>query len=73
MTITNKAQGQSLNITGVDPRRDCFSPMGSCMWPAPRLLSPDRLVTLQPESKTKIVVFKEVMAYKIVKTLNSKG
>jgi len=51
MTI-NKAQGQSLKVAGVDLRSDCFS-HGQLYVACSRVSSPDGLVILQPEGRTK--------------------
>ena len=59
MTI-NKAQGQSLTVCGVDLRNDCFS-HGQLYVACSRVSSPDSLVILQPEKKTKNIVYKEVL------------
>lgn len=59
MTI-NKAQGQTLKVAGVDLRNDCFS-HGQLYVACSRVSSPDGLVILQPESKTKNVVYREVL------------
>lgn len=59
MTI-NKAQGQSLKMAGVDLREDCFS-HGQLYVACSRVSTPDSLVILQPEGKTKNFVYKEVL------------
>ncbi|XP_053595510.1 uncharacterized protein LOC128667831 [Microplitis demolitor] len=60
MTI-NKAQGQSLKLAGVDLRNDCFS-HGQFYVACSRVSSPDNLIILQPEKKTKNIVYKEVLS-----------
>ncbi|XP_053595501.1 uncharacterized protein LOC128667822 [Microplitis demolitor] len=60
MTI-NKAQGQSLKLAGVDLRHDCFS-HGQFYVACSRVSSPDNLIILQPEKKTKNIVYKEVLS-----------
>ncbi|XP_053598602.1 uncharacterized protein LOC106693789 [Microplitis demolitor] len=61
MTI-NKAQGQSLKLAGVDLRHDCFS-HGQFYVACSRVSSPDNLIILQPEKKTKNIVYKEVLSF----------
>ncbi|XP_074115778.1 ATP-dependent DNA helicase PIF1-like [Cotesia typhae] len=60
MTI-NKAQGQSLKMAGVDLRNNCFS-HGQLYVACSRVSSPENLVILQPDNKTKNVVYKEVLS-----------
>ncbi|XP_057341623.1 ATP-dependent DNA helicase pif1-like [Microplitis mediator] len=60
MTI-NKAQGQSLKLAGVDLRHDCFS-HGQFYVACLRVSSLDNLIILQPEKKTKNIVYKEVLS-----------
>ena len=57
----NKAQGQSLKVAGVDLTSDCFS-HGQLYVACSRVSSPDSLVILQPERKTRNVVYKEVLS-----------
>ncbi|XP_060874712.1 ATP-dependent DNA helicase pif1-like [Metopolophium dirhodum] len=59
MTI-NKAQGQSFKVAGVDLRNDCFS-HGQLYVACSRVSSPDSLVILLPEGRTKNIVYKEVL------------
>ena len=59
MTI-NKAQGQSLKLVGVDLRDHCFS-HGQLYVACSRVSSSDSLVILQPDGKTKNIVYKEVL------------
>uniref|UniRef100_A0A2S2NQ10 ATP-dependent helicase RRM3 n=1 Tax=Schizaphis graminum TaxID=13262 RepID=A0A2S2NQ10_SCHGA len=59
MTI-NKAQGQSLKVAGVDLRNDCFS-HGQLYVACSRVSSPDSLVILLPEGRTKNIVYKKVL------------
>lgn len=59
MTI-NKYQGESLKLAGVDLRNDCFS-HGQLYVACSRVSFSDSLVILQPENKTKNVVYKEVL------------
>lgn len=59
MTI-NKAQGQSLKVAGVDLRNDCFS-HGQLYVACSRVCSPDSMVILSPEGRTKNIVYKEVL------------
>ncbi|XP_008181052.1 uncharacterized protein LOC103308787 [Acyrthosiphon pisum] len=59
MTI-NKAQGQSLKVAGVDLRNDCFS-HGQLYVACSRVSSPDSLIILSPEGRTKNIVYKEVL------------
>ena len=56
MTI-NKAQGQSLKLAGVDLRDHCF-PHGQLYVACSRVSSSDSLVILQPDGKTKNIVYK---------------
>lgn len=58
MTI-NKAQGQTLKVAGIDLRNDCFS-HGQLYVACSRVSDCDSLYILQPESKTRNVVYKEV-------------
>lgn len=58
MTV-NKAQGQTLDVAGVDLRNDCFS-HGQLYVACSRVSSSDSLDILQPEGKTKNVVYKEI-------------
>ncbi|XP_054260247.1 uncharacterized protein LOC128984902 [Macrosteles quadrilineatus] len=60
MTI-NKAQGQSLKMAGVDLRNDCFS-HGQLYVACSRVSSPGSLVILQPEERTKNIVYVEVLS-----------
>ncbi|XP_044591485.1 ATP-dependent DNA helicase PIF6-like [Cotesia glomerata] len=59
MTI-NKAQGQSLKLAGVDLQSDCFS-HGQFYVACSRVSSYEDLIILQPEKRTKNVVYKEVL------------
>ncbi|XP_025424420.1 uncharacterized protein LOC112693526 [Sipha flava] len=56
----NKAQGQSLKVAGVDLRNECFS-HGQLHVACSRVSSPDSLVILSPEGRTKNIVYKEVL------------
>lgn len=58
MTIT-KAQGQSMKVTGVDLRSDCCS-HGQLYVGCSRVSYSDSLAILQPEGKTRNVVYREV-------------
>lgn len=60
MTI-NKAQGQSLKVAGVDLRTDCFS-HGQLYVACSRVSSSDSLTILQPDKKTKNIVYREVLS-----------
>ncbi|XP_074106305.1 uncharacterized protein LOC141532045 [Cotesia typhae] len=60
MTI-NKAQGQSLKMAGVDLRNNYFS-HGQLYVACSRVSSPENLVILQPDNKSKNVVYKEVLS-----------
>ncbi|XP_074102059.1 ATP-dependent DNA helicase pif1-like [Cotesia typhae] len=59
MTI-NKAQGQSLKLAGVDLQSDCFS-HGQFYVACSRVSSSENLIIIQPEKRTKNVVYKEVL------------
>ncbi|XP_074097687.1 uncharacterized protein LOC141526552 [Cotesia typhae] len=59
MTI-NKAQGQSLKLAGVELQSDCFS-HGQFYLACSRVSSSENLIILQPEKRTKNVVYKEVL------------
>ncbi|XP_074108440.1 ATP-dependent DNA helicase pif1-like [Cotesia typhae] len=56
----NKAQGQSLKLAGVDLQSDCFS-HGQFYVACSRVSSSENLIILQPEKRTKNVVYKEVL------------
>ncbi|GFU59941.1 ATP-dependent DNA helicase [Trichonephila clavipes] len=60
MTI-NKAHGQTLKMAGIDLRNDCFS-HGQFYVPCSRVSSPDNLIILQAEKKTKNIVYNEVLS-----------
>uniref|UniRef100_A0A8D9B6G9 ATP-dependent DNA helicase n=1 Tax=Cacopsylla melanoneura TaxID=428564 RepID=A0A8D9B6G9_9HEMI len=59
MTI-NKAQGQTLELAGIDLRTDCFS-HGQLYVAFSRVSSAQALIVLQPDGKTKNLVYKEVL------------
>ncbi|XP_022166649.1 uncharacterized protein LOC111031137 [Myzus persicae] len=59
MTI-NKSQGQTLKITGIDVREDCFS-HGQFYVACSRVSMPSNLVILAPTGKTANVVYREIL------------
>ncbi|XP_026682517.1 substance-K receptor-like [Diaphorina citri] len=59
MTI-NKAQGQTLNVAGIDLREDCFS-NGQLYVACSRVSSSKDLVIFQPHGITANIVYKEIL------------
>ncbi|XP_050055002.1 uncharacterized protein LOC126549554 [Aphis gossypii] len=56
----NKSQGQSLSMTGIDLREECFS-HGQFYITCSRVSSASSLVILAPKGSTKNTVYKELL------------
>jgi len=59
MTI-NKSQGQTMKISGIDVRKDCFS-HGKFYIACSRVSMPTNLVILAPTGKISNVVYRDIL------------